>query len=89
MVQPFVRNVQALNTARRVERMDNEHAQLVARSAGAMIEALGMISENIQRDRRGESLAYSDKDFTNVITGWGLGWNDIAMTGMPQHSEEG
>lgn len=37
-----------------------EAAKLIANSSAALIQAIGMMSENIERANRGESLAYRD-----------------------------
>lgn len=37
-----------------------EAAKLIANSSAALIEAMGMMSENIERANRGESLAYTE-----------------------------
>lgn len=36
-----------------------EAAKLIANSSAALIQAIGMMSENIERANRGESLAYN------------------------------
>lgn len=40
-----------------------EAAKLIANSSAALIEAMGMMSENIERANRGESLAYTEEAF--------------------------
>ena len=44
-----------------------EAAQLIANSSAALIEAMGMMSENIERANRGESLAYTEEAFNKVV----------------------
>ena len=45
--------------------------------ARATIKALGMMSENLQRVHRGESLAYDAKAFEALIDEEQVGWNSI------------
>ena len=52
-------------------------AYVFAQSANALIEAMGMLSENLQRMHRGESLAWDDDEFNNLITKYGIGHNDV------------
>lgn len=42
-------------------------AQLIANSSAALIEAMGMMSENIERANKGESLAYTEDQFMKLI----------------------
>jgi hypothetical protein len=42
-----------------------------------MLRGLGMISENLQRVHRRESLAYTDKAFEEVIDEFSIGWNSV------------
>lgn len=44
-----------------------EAAKLIANSSAALIEAMGMMSENIERANRGESLAYTEEAFNKVV----------------------
>lgn len=44
-----------------------EAAKLIANSSAALIQAMGMMSENIERANRGESLAYD-----HACHYWGL-----------------
>tara|TARA_R100001039_G_scaffold10623_1_gene5549 strand:+ start:105532 stop:105693 length:162 start_codon:yes stop_codon:yes gene_type:complete len=46
--------------------MDNYHAELQAEMNRRMIEAFDMYSENLDRIQKGESIAYSDVDFSNL-----------------------
>ena len=50
-------------------------AFIVSQSAAAMVEALGMMSENLQRVHRGDSIAYAELAFMEVISRNGIGWN--------------
>ena len=52
-------------------------AYVVSQSVAAMIAAMGMAAENKQREHRGESLAYSDKSFFDLIEEFGLGHNNV------------
>ena len=44
-----------------------EAAKLIANSSAALIEAMGMMSENIERANRGESLAYTEEAFNKWL----------------------
>lgn len=44
-----------------------EAAKLIANSSAALIEAMGMMSETIDRANRGESLAYTEDPFMKLI----------------------
>ena len=61
--------------------MDNnkiiEAAKLIANSSAALIEAMGMMSENIERANRGESLAYTEEAFNKVIRDNGIDYNSV------------
>lgn len=46
--------------------MDNYHASLNAEMNRRLIEAFGMYSENLDRISKGESIAYTDIDFSNL-----------------------
>ncbi len=48
--------------------------------ACALIRMEGMKAENMQRDVRGESMAYVEEDFFNLIQNGGIGHNDAATT---------
>lgn len=52
-------------------------AQLIANSSAALIEAMGMMSENIERANRGESLAYTEEAFNKVVTDNGIDYNSV------------
>lgn len=47
--------------------------------ACAMIEAMGMQAENQNRERRGESIAYTEKSFNDLILKYGIGHNDVVV----------
>lgn len=52
-------------------------AQLIAKSSAALIEAMGMMSENIERANRGESLAYTEETFNKVVEDNGIDYNSV------------
>lgn len=54
-----------------------EAAKLIANSSAALIEAMGMMSENIERANRGESLAYTEEAFNKVVTDNGIDYNSV------------
>lgn len=54
-----------------------EAAKLIANSSAALIEAMGMISENIERANRGESLAYTEEAFNKVVMNNGIDYNSV------------
>lgn len=54
-----------------------EAAKLIANSSAALIEAMGMMSENIERANRGESLAYTEEDFNKVVMNNGIDYNSV------------
>lgn len=58
-----------------------EAAKLIANSSSALIEAMGMMSENIDRANRGESLAYAEDSFMKLIRDNELTYNDIIQRG--------
>lgn len=56
----------------------NENAIYVqSQIACALIEAMGMQAENMQRQHRGESMAYSDVAFNDLIVKYGIHHNAI------------
>lgn len=54
-----------------------EVAKLIANSSAALIEAMGMMSENIERANRGESLAYTEEAFNKVVMNNGIDYNSV------------
>lgn len=56
-------------------------AQLIANSSEALIQAMWMMSENIERDNRGESLAYTEDSFMKLIQDNGITYNDVIQRG--------
>jgi len=58
---------------------DEQKAAIInARCATALIRAMGMQSENQQRDHQGCAMAYTEADFIKVIEEEGTHWNAIA-----------
>jgi hypothetical protein len=45
--------------------------------ACAMIEAMGMVAENKQREIMSDSMAYVEDDFMRLIDKYGLGHNSV------------
>lgn len=54
-----------------------EAAKLIASSSAALIEAMEMMSENIERANRGESLAYTEEAFNKVVMNNGIDYNSV------------
>lgn len=54
-----------------------EAAKLIANSSAALIQAIGMMSENIERANRGESLAYTEEAFNKVVMNNGIDYNSV------------
>lgn len=54
-----------------------EAVKLIANSSAALIEAMGMMSENIERANRGESLAYTEEAFNKVVMNNGIDYNSV------------
>ena len=52
-------------------------ALINAQSTAAMIEAMGMVAENQQREIEGKSMAYVEQDFQNLIGIYGIRYNDV------------
>lgn len=59
-----------------------EAAKLIANSSAALIQAIGMMSENIERANRGESLAYTEDQFMKLIQDNGITYNDVIQRGV-------
>lgn len=64
--------------------MDDRTAQntayIVANAIGGLIEALGMMSLNMHRQQRGETIAYDDAAFYKLMEDRGLHHNAIMTT---------
>ena len=54
-----------------------EAAKLIANSSAALIQAIGMMSENIERANRGESLAYTEDQFMRLIQDKGVDMKNV------------
>jgi len=50
-------------------------AYLISQSVCAMIKAMGMTAENQYRTQRGETIAYNDKSFFDLIEEYGIHHN--------------
>ena len=48
---------------------------IFSQSIAAFVEAQGMITANVDRVRKGESIAYSEKTISSLIDKYGLDWN--------------
>lgn len=59
-----------------------EAAKLIANSSAALIQAIGMMSENIERANRGESLAYTEDQFMKLIQDNGITYNNVIQKGL-------
>jgi len=58
----------------------NENQQaafIMSQVCCAMISMEGMKAANQQRLVRGESLAYSENDFSSLVSEFKVGWNDV------------
>lgn len=65
-----------------------EAAKLIANSSAALIEAMGMMSENIERANRGESLAYTEETFNKVVMNNGIDYNSVMSRSWIWEMEE-
>ena len=50
-------------------------AFLISQSVAALIEAMGMHAENMQREQLGHSMAYTEDSFLRLIERSGVGHN--------------
>jgi nitrous oxidase accessory protein NosD len=59
--------------------MTNEQkaAYVQAQAAAALIEAMGMAAENMQRSHQGASIAYDEKAFLAIIEKYGIHHNSV------------
>lgn len=62
---------------------EDRRAYLQAQSSCALIHAMGMLSENLQRLHRGESIAYAEEAFTNLAMSYGLEHNQVMAYLVP------
>ena len=63
---------------------EQQAAFVMARSACAMITAMGMAAENDQRKALGQSMAYQDTDFQALIDQFGISHN-AALNSLGLH----
>jgi len=56
--------------------MNRQVAFLISQSVCALITAMGMQAENKQREVLGQSMAYTEENFQEVIQEHGISWND-------------
>jgi hypothetical protein len=60
---------------------ENQRAALVfSQACSALIEALGMLSENMQRQTLQQSIAYNKDAFDRLISDHGIDWNAAINT---------
>lgn len=62
---------------------EQEAAYVISQSVCALVEALGMMSENMQRVHRNESLIYVDIAFFDLITRYGIHPNAVLEVMRP------
>jgi len=56
---------------------EQQAAYVFAQSVSALIEAMGMISDNMDRARKGESQAWDNEEFNNLIVKYGIHHNAV------------
>ena len=56
---------------------EQKAAYVIGMAVGGLIEAFGMMSDNMQRQYRGESIAYDEKAFYKLMEDRGLHNNAI------------
>jgi len=56
---------------------EQQAAYVFSQSTSALIEALGMLSENLDRARRSESPAWCNEVFNNLIDKYGISHNVV------------
>jgi Mn-dependent DtxR family transcriptional regulator len=54
---------------------DQKAAYVYASATAALAETVGMHWENVERDRRGESIAWSKDAFDKLIESYGIHYN--------------
>ncbi len=52
-------------------------AYVITQAIAALVEALGMISENMDRMSRGETMAYREEDFDCLFHKYLIGHNSV------------
>ncbi len=60
--------------------MERSSAYVHAQSTCALVEALGMMSDNMQREALGHSMAYDHKAFADLIDQYGIGRDAVLET---------
>ena len=55
-------------------------AYIMSQSSCALIEAMGMQAENMQREALGQSMAYNDKAFIELINRFSIHHNAVIST---------
>ncbi len=57
---------------------ENEKAAYVqAQATAALIEAMAMVSENFERYRKGQAIAYNQDAFMSLLDNYGLHHNNL------------
>lgn len=56
---------------------EQKAAYINAMATGALIEAMGMVAENKYREQRGDTIAYTEEAFQEVIQRWGIHHNSV------------
>ena len=56
---------------------EQQAAFVFSQSVSALIEAVGMVETNKGRLARGEAMAYSEQDFTDLIRKYGISHNAV------------
>ncbi len=56
---------------------EQQAAYIQTQASAALIEAMGMMSENLQRIQRNESIAYPEGSFQDVILRYGIHHNGV------------
>ena len=56
---------------------EQQAAYIMAQAAGALIEALGMMSENLQRLHSRNSITYTEGVFNELIDRYGISHNSV------------
>ncbi len=56
---------------------EQKAAYIQAQAVAALIEAMGMAAENMQRSHQGASIAYDEKAFLEIIEKYGIHHNAV------------
>lgn len=56
---------------------EQKAAYVMAQAACLIAETFGMHAENMQREQRGESMAYVEKDFQDAVVRYGVHHNGV------------